>query len=80
MKRWKSGTVGWFALTAFVLAWDVGISKCGGETLSSAFWRATRNPVARWPVTFAWLITTGHLFGLIPEQFDPYKIVVRLSD
>lgn len=78
MSRWKSGTVGWVALCAYVVGWDYVVALRGhGETLSSAFGRATQHPLYRWPVTVAWLVTTLHIFGFLTPSHDPF---VRVSN
>lgn len=35
----KIGTVGWFGLAAYIIAWDIVAAHRGHETLSAAFWR-----------------------------------------
>lgn len=78
MKLHKSGTTGWVLLTLFVFGWDFLVAhKHSGETLSHAFNDAARHPAYRWPVSLAWLLTTLHLFGWMPEKVDPYKIAGR---
>lgn len=78
MRFHKSGTTGWALLTLFVFGWDFWVAhKRGGETLSHAFKDAAAHPLYRWPVALAWLLTTLHLFGWVPEKVDPYKVVGR---
>lgn len=45
------------------------------RTMSEAFEAASRHPVGR-PVLFsAWAILTAHLFGLIPDHYDPITLL-----
>ena len=73
MKR--SGTIGWAFLSAYVVAWDLVALFSGHETLTSAFWRGTHHPVSRLPVTVVWLVTTAHLFGVLPARMDPISLL-----
>jgi len=65
----RGGTLGWLLLAWFVTAWDVFAE----ETLSTAFWRAVRNPRKRWLVIVLWAYVTAHLFHLLPQRFDPLR-------
>lgn len=71
--RRSTGTIGWFGLTAYVIAWDM----FAHETLSGAFGRAVLHPRARWPVILAWGVTTAHLFGVLPSRYDPLAHIGR---
>lgn len=65
-------------LSLYVFGWDYGIAgHWTGETLSDAFRRATHDPVSRWPVVVAWTVTTAHLYGWIPEKFDPFHLAAN---
>ena len=77
MSRWKSATVGWWLLAVYVLAWDWGVAhKKGGETLTAGFGRGRRSR-ARHAVVGLWVVTTLHLFGLLPRPLDPYSWLGR---
>ena len=79
MNRLKSGIVGWALLSTFVLAWDYGVAlQLEGETLSTSFRRAARNPKGRWPVVVVWGVTTLHLFGRLPARYDPFIMTARI--
>lgn len=70
--------MGWALLAAYVFAWDYRVAlRGGGETLSCAFRRASRHPVARLPVLVIWTVTTLHLYGKIPEKYDPFILAAR---
>lgn len=76
--NWKSGSVGWAGLAAYVVAWDYYISRVlQGETLTSGFKRGRSHRYLRGAVYGAWGITTLHLFGCLPERLDPYLWVAR---
>ncbi len=64
-----NGTLGWAALVAYVWCWD----RYGPETLSAAFRRTTSHSVGHPLVIATWTTVTAHLFGLIPEPYDPFK-------
>ncbi len=74
----RSGSTGWCLLAGFVIAWDFTQMQ-KGESLSSAFNRATKHPMSRWPVTVAWLTLTLHLFARLPQRFDPFHQLARLE-
>jgi hypothetical protein len=71
----KRGVVGWAGLALFVGAWDYASCRNGGQTLSSAFLRASRHPIRRWPLLAAALYLNAHLWGLLPERFDPLAAI-----
>lgn len=54
--------VGWGALTAVVVAYDVWALKTRHRTMSKGFWLAVRDPRLRWVVVPLWLALTYHLF------------------
>jgi len=69
------GHLGWAALAAGVIAWDV----LAEETLSSAFRRGLDNNHLRPLVVGAWALTTCHLMGVLPERVDPFLVPSRLA-
>ena len=66
-----SGALGWLGLATYVTFWDYHVE----DTLSTAFRRSLHRPVRRWIVVFAWVLTTLHLFGGLPERYDPFARV-----
>jgi len=62
-----AGTIGWAALAAAVLAWDL----LAPETLSDAFGRGCASQPRRAITIGAWVILTAHLFDVLPERADP---------
>lgn len=72
MRRiWRSGSTGWIALSAGVLAWNATHAHDEAEMLSQAFARGMQHPAGRYAVGAAWMILTLHLFDRIPDQYDP---------
>lgn len=70
MKRLSPGAAGWVSVGAVVLAAEL----LDERTMSEAFLLASRHPVGR-PVIFAaWTVLTAHLFGLIPNTYDPIDL------
>jgi hypothetical protein len=67
---WRSGSTGWIALGAGVLTWNATHTRTG-ETLSSAYTRGLRHPVARWAVLAGWGVVTLHLLAFLPQRADP---------
>ena len=69
----KSGGVGWLAITAVVVAWDL----LAPETLSTAFRRGAATPAGRAAVIGSWAILTAHLFAVIPQRADPVHLIIH---
>jgi hypothetical protein len=67
------GTLGWAAIGAFVVAWDV---KCE-ESLTHAFRRGYNNPRIRPLLLGAVAITLAHLIDAIPHQIDPFYLLLH---
>lgn len=63
-----SGRNGWIALGATVVIAD---SICE-STMSEAFGRALRHPVAGPLLVGTWAVLTAHLFDLLPTRYDPF--------
>jgi hypothetical protein len=72
VKPWLQGGAGWLVIGVLVLAWDVAAP----ETLSAAFQRARSNPVSATAVAVAWALLTGHLFDVLPERADPFRLSI----
>lgn len=66
------GTAGWAGILAVAGVFDYFAT----ETLSHAFKRAVHeHPVA---TIGAYSLLTAHLFGLIPEKYDPLSVGLRI--
>lgn len=77
MISWKSATVGWWLLVGYVLAWDWGVAHMmHGETLTDGFGRARQGHAGR-AFSALWLVTSLHLFGLLPRAVDPFSWLAR---
>lgn len=70
-RAWLNGSTGWIALAAGVVAWNATHAHDEAEMLSQAFARGMRHPTARFAVGAGWMILTLHLFGRIPNRYDP---------
>jgi hypothetical protein len=68
----KSGTVGWLAIGAFVVAWDL----LAEESLTHAAERGLANPHTRPAVIAGIGITACHLLHIIPKHLDPYHLTI----
>ena len=68
----QGGGAGWLVIGVLVLAWDVAAP----ETLSAAFHRARSGPVGGTAVAVAWALLTGHLFEVLPERADPFRLSI----
>lgn len=69
----RSGTKAWIGLTVYVAGYDLWAAVRGEETLSTAFYRAVRHPVRRFPLVLLWAYLTAHLFHLLPDRWDPLR-------
>jgi hypothetical protein len=70
MKRMSPGSTGWVAVGVAVITAEL-LDK---RTMSEAFQEAVRHPVYG-PVIFtSWAILTAHLFGAIPQRYDPIHL------
>ncbi len=68
----RIGNTGWPIILGACALWDVKMP----ETLSSAFSRSLReHPVL---TAGAWAVTSAHLFGLLPDQVDPFKRTLKM--
>lgn len=73
MAKLSAGTWGWLGIAGFVLAYDTWAMAKDSQTLSTAFKINLGHPKWRWVVLPAWLLTSLHLFGLLPARIDPFK-------
>lgn len=74
MTKGKGGGFGWLGLAIYVAAYDYWTIRTNRETLSSAFGRSMRHPVARWVTITGTIQLLKHL--LAPNwlpQLDPLK-------
>ena len=67
----KPGVRGWVLVGAVVLA----VEMLDDTTLSAAFRDFSRTPTGRIVTWTAWTALTAHLFGFVPEDRDPIRIV-----
>ena len=71
--RWhRSGLTGWGLIGVAVAVWDLTAPE--GELLTDRFRRARRHPVGLALVLAGWAVLTGHLFGVLPERWDPIRL------
>jgi hypothetical protein len=68
-----NGATGWAITAGVITAWDI----LAEETMSSAFTRSVKHPRTRPAVVASWAILTAHLFGALPERYDPFKIFIK---
>lgn len=57
----RSAVLGWTAVVATVVGYDVWALVSNRETLSGAFWRARHHPHARYVAVGIWCGVTWHL-------------------
>lgn len=74
MKRLSPGAAGWVSVGAVVLAAEV----IDARTMSEAFRAASRHPVAGPAMAVSWSVLTAHLFGLIPDKYDPFHLTAKV--
>lgn len=67
MKRLSPGAAGWVSVGAVVIAAEL----IDARTMSEAFSAASRHPVGGPVLIASWAILTAHLFGVIPDRYDP---------
>jgi hypothetical protein len=70
VKRLSPGAAGWVSVGAVVIAAEL----LDERTMSEAFRAASRHPVGGPVMVTAWVILTGHLFGAIPQKYDPIHL------
>ena len=71
----KLGSLGWLAIGAVALAWDVW----GEETLTHAYRRGLDNPRTRALVLGGTALTVLHLTDNIPRSIDPYYALEKVG-
>lgn len=67
------GGTAWATMAAGIVCYDLTAEKKGWPTMSAAFFNALHHPIHKWWVISVWLYITGHLFGIIPRQYDPLR-------
>jgi hypothetical protein len=71
--RWhRSGLTGWGLVGAAVVLWDVTAPE--GELLTDRFRAGCRHPGRLVLVGAGWAVLTAHLFGVLPERWDPIRV------
>jgi hypothetical protein len=73
IKRLSPGAAGWVSVGAVVLAAEV----IDARTMSEAFHTASRHPIAGPVMAASWGVLTAHLFGVIPNQYDPIHLMAK---
>lgn len=58
----RSGAFGWLGIFGFVVSYDIWAILSGKQTLSSACWRASTDPMAKAVIFSVWAGVTYHLF------------------
>jgi hypothetical protein len=71
----KAGWRGWVAVGLVVLAAEA----FDHITMSEVFNDASRKPIGRVITIVSWGTLTAHLFGVIPEQYDPIILFAQYS-
>lgn len=74
MEKARSAELGWALLIGSIAVYDC----VAPETLSSGFRRGLE--AHRGLVIGAWALTSAHLFGLIPEELDPFKFLCNRKE
>lgn len=69
----KRGTLGWALTAATVAVWDFAAD----DTMSAAFERGLARPRGRFLVATAWVVLTAHLFGWLPDRYDPFAGLLK---
>lgn len=76
--KFYKADIAWFALAAYVAAYDYYAIKKGKETLSRGYWRALGNPKTRWPAVLVTTSVFKHLmFPNVLPQLDPLNRVAE---
>lgn len=72
------GAYAWVGLATYVAVYDYIAIKTDKETLSEAFGRSLKHPIARWITLSSTFITMKHL--LTPQFFPQADPFARLAD
>ena len=72
MRRYRPspGTAGWIAVGVAVAIAEIADSR----TMSAAFRDAMEDPVAGPAICIGYGILTAHLFGMLPQKYDPIHL------
>lgn len=73
LRRPQPGYNGWLAVGAVVIAAEY----LDGRTMSEAFRELSRRRITGPVLIAGWLMLTAHLFGLLPEKTDPFRLALR---
>lgn len=71
-----SGTHGWIALGAGIVAWEA----LAPELLSEAVDRALLHPRHKWWVRAGIILTAAHLLNILPSWIDPWHGMGKIVD
>jgi hypothetical protein len=69
----KPGDRGWLVAGVVILAADL----IDERTLSESFRDFSRTRYGRVMTVTGWSLLTAHLFGVIPEKYDPFYAVFK---
>ena len=69
------GDRAWFGLVAYIASYDLWAILSNKETLSMSFYNSLKHPIRRWPTIAVWSYITAHLFKLIPDKYDPLRMM-----
>ena len=70
----RKGSFGWLYLALGIAAWDLLADE--DEQLTRAFRRSIHGKHSGPAVGLIWGIVTAHLFGAIPQKYDPIHYVL----
>lgn len=73
----RHGERAWFALVAGVVAYDAYAFRYKHATMSTAFYELSRNWRGKVLLSAVWALLTVHLFRVVPERFDPLRMVLN---
>lgn len=71
----RPGDRGWLIAGAVVIAADL----IDERTLSDSFREFSRTPYGLAVLIPAWALLTAHLFGIIPEKYDPFYAAFKVA-
>lgn len=75
MRRYRPspGTAGWIAVGVAVAVAEIADSR----TMSAAFREAMEDPIAGPVICICYGILTAHLFGMLPQKYDPIHLFAK---
>jgi hypothetical protein len=72
------GSTAWLYMAFGILVWDTFVEE--DQQMTKAFRRGVKS--RKILVSAAWLVVTGHLYGILPEPADPIHqigIILRMT-